>query len=247
MGVGDLKLEDSVAQVFGKERAALCEAEVQHLTENDYSRAGLVDFLERYAAPAGVFYALSMIRRSKLGIRDLKKALDFLFNPTPAITKALHVLLPPGCKVLDFGCGRGQLTCALALRGFQTCGVDISRDALKIAGRLASKLECKATFHLSRNNKLPFPSEYFDAVVGFWVFHEIRRDRLPGVAEELHRTVRKHGYVLVIDQEGVAKFDALKELMKQHGFKFHSEQILSPVFDHGRASRAVMLILIRKA
>jgi 2-polyprenyl-3-methyl-5-hydroxy-6-metoxy-1,4-benzoquinol methylase len=246
-GVGELKLKNSVTQVFGKERAALYEAEIQHLAENGYSRAEMVDFLERYAAPTGAFYALSMINRSKLGIKELTEALDFLFNPTSTIVKALRGVLPPRCKVMDFGCGRGQLTCALALQGFQTYGVDISQDALKIAGKLASKLNCTAAFHLVRNNKLPFPSEYFDAVLSFWVFHEIGKDRLSRVVKELHRTVRKDGFVLVVDQEGVAKFDTIKDIMKQHGFKLHSEKAISPVYDHGKASRALMVTFMRKA
>lgn len=162
-----MKLKDSVAQAFGEERAALYEVEIQHLAENSSSRADLIDFLETYAAPAGVFYALSMIKRSKLGVKDLKEALYFLLNPTPRIMEALHAILPPGCKALDFGCGRGQLTCALALRGFQTCGVDISQDALKIARKLARKLNCPATFYPVRNNRIPFPNEHLTSSSAF--------------------------------------------------------------------------------
>ena len=241
-----MKFKESIAKAFGEERVALYEAEIQQLAEGSYSERDLVDFLETYAVPTGVFYALSMFKRSKLGIKDLRCALDFLFNPTPTIIKTLHASLPLDSRILDFGCGRGQLTCALALRGFQTCGVDISKDVLDIARKLAFKLNCKATFHLTRNNKLPFPNEHFDAVLSFWAFHEVRKNKLPYAAEELHRTVRRDGQAFIIDQEGVAKFEAIKGLMKQHGFRFHSEKALSPVYDHGKSSRAIMITFMRE-
>jgi len=186
-----------------------------------------------------------MLRRSKLGIEDLKDALNFLLNPTTTIIKALHTSLPLGSRILDFGCGRGQITCVLSLRGFQTYGVDTSRDALKIARKITSKLKCKAAFHLVKENKIPFPNEYFDAVLSFWVFHEVRKDKLPHVAEELHRTVRMDGKAFIIDQEGIAKFETIKELMTQHGFRFRSEKAISPVYDHGKSSLAIMLTFVR--
>ncbi len=240
-----MKLKDSIVQAFGVERAALYKAEIQQLVESNYPERDLADFLEKYAEPTGIFYALSMFKRSKLGINNLRKAIDFLFNPAPMITKILHESLPPNSRVLDFGCGRGQITCALALRGFQTYGVDISRDALKTARKLASELNCKIPFHLVRKNKIPFQNEYFDAFLSFWVFHEIKKSQQP-IIEELYRTVRRDGLAFIFDQEGVTRFENLKNSMEQQGFKFRSEKALSPVYDHGKASRAIMQTFVKK-
>ena len=241
-----MKLREPVAQAFGKERAVLYEAEIEQLAESKYSKRDLVDFLETYATPMGAFYTLSMLKRSGMSIKDLKEALSFLLDPARTITKILRASLPLGSRILDFGCGVGQLTCALALRGFQTYGVDISEDALKTASKLASKLNCSAAFYLAKNNKLPFPDEHFDAVLSFWVFHEVRKDKLPYVIEELHRTVRRNGQAFIIDQEGIAKFENIRSLMRHYGFKFHSERTLSPAYDHGKSSRATMLAFTRK-
>ena len=241
-----MKLRESVAKAFGNERAALYEAEIQQLAKSNHSERDLVDFMEAYAMPVGVFYTLSMLKRSEMSIKDLKTALDFLLNPTPTIMKELRANLPLGSRILDFGCGRGQITCALALRGFQASGVDISKDALEVARKLASELKCNATFHLARSNRFPFPDEYFDAFLSFWVFHEVRKNKLPYAIEELHRTVRRDGQAFIIDQEGVAKFETVKRQMAEHGFRFHSEEALSRVYDHGKSSRAVMLTFIRK-
>ena len=241
-----MDLKDSITKVFGRERAALCETEIQQLAEDNYSESDLKDFLETYATPAGVFYALSMFKRSKMDLKGLREAVNFLFNPAPTIIRILQARLPLESRILDFGCGRGHVTCALALEGFHAFGVDISRDALKIARKLAVNLNCQSAFHLVRKNKIPFPNEYFDAALSFWVFHEVQRNRLPLVIEELHRTVREDGLALVIDQESVARFENIKSLMAQHGFELHSDEVLSPVYDHGKASHALMQLFVRK-
>jgi len=241
-----MKSKNAIVQALGQERAALYEAEIQHLVERSYPERDLVAFLETYALPTGIFYALSMFTRSKLSIKDMKQSLDFLFNPTPTITKTLREHLSANSRILDFGCGRGQITCALVLRGFQAYGVDISQDALEIARKLAYKLNCKATFYLAENNKLPFPDEHFDAALSFWTFHEVQQDQMPQTVAELHRTVRRDGYAFIVDQQGVAEFETIKSMMNQHGFTFQTEKTLSPVYDHGKASKAIMLTFTRK-
>ena len=98
-----MKPRKSVAQAFGKERAALNQAEIQQLAEGNYDEKDLVNFMELYAAPTGASCTLSMFRQSKLSINDLKEALDFLYNPAPTITRTLHDTLPLGSRLLEFG------------------------------------------------------------------------------------------------------------------------------------------------
>jgi hypothetical protein len=66
------------------------------------------------------------------------------------------------------------------------------------------------------------------------------------VVEELHRTVRRNGHAIIIDQEGVARFETIQGLLEKQGFRFNSEKALSLVYDHGKASRALMLTFMRK-
>lgn len=226
---------------FGKERAALYEAEVEHLAEHGYARKDLGDFLETYALSLGLYDLLSMLSRSKLSVGELEKSLNFLLNRHTAITESLSKVLKPSSRILDVGCGRGLITCSLALKGFEVHGVDISEDALKIAEKLAYKLKCKPTFRLAELDELPFPSSYFDAALCIWTLHEIPQNRISKLLNELHRVVCKMGSIYIIDQEGVTPMEVVKNAMSQLGFQLDSEKSLLSVYDHGKTSKALML------
>jgi len=241
-----VKFARLVEHRFGKERAALYEAEVELLAEYGYVRKEISSFLETYALPLGIYDLLSMLSRSKLSIEALEKSLIFLLNRHVTITESLSKVLKPGSRILDAGCGRGLITCSLSLKGFEVQGTDVSADALEIAEKLAHRLKCKPTFHLVELDELPFPNAYFDAALCIWTLHEIPPDRIQKLFTELHRTLRKMGNVFVIDQEGVMPMEIVKKAMNQSGFKLDSEESLLPVYDHGKASKALMLRYVRK-
>ena len=236
------ELEKVVKETFGKERGALLEVEIQHLIERGYSRRGLFEFLEKYALSPGVFYMLSMIRRGNLSLEDMEKSAAFIFNSYPVIGKEVERYVPAEGKILDYGCGRGLISCALASKGFEVYGVDISNEALDVAKKLADELHCRVSFHLGGEGKLPFHDIHFDLVLSHWTFHEIDQDHQLKVVAELYRALRVGGYVLIVDQEAVAPFTRAKALMDQHNFKLKLEKTLLSVYDHGKASKAKMLL-----
>ncbi len=49
-------------------------------------------------------------------------------------------LAPPGCRVLDAGCGTGRVAIELARRGFEVVGLDVDPDMLATARRRAPEL-----------------------------------------------------------------------------------------------------------
>lgn len=67
----------------------------------------------------------------------------------------------PGQRVLDVGCGTGRHSLALAERGFDVVGVDVSRTFIEIAARRAPE---NARFEVADAADLPFDAE-FDAVI----------------------------------------------------------------------------------
>ncbi len=69
--------------------------------------------------------------------------------------------LEPGMRVLDVGCGPGRHAHALAARGMEVVGVDISRRFVDLAGRDAPP---GATFLRADARTLAFASE-FDAAI----------------------------------------------------------------------------------
>ncbi len=78
------------------------------------------------------------------------------------LVDALH--LEPGMRVLDVGCGPGRHALALAARGIEVVGVDISQRFVDLATAAARAQELPATFHRLDARALPFADE-FDAAI----------------------------------------------------------------------------------
>jgi SAM-dependent methyltransferase len=72
--------------------------------------------------------------------------------------------LSAGDRVLDVGCGPGRHSLALARRGIETHGVDLSPDFVALAQRSAEQEGLPATFAVQDVRTLDEPEQY-DAVV----------------------------------------------------------------------------------
>jgi len=72
--------------------------------------------------------------------------------------------LQPGDRVLDAGCGPGRHALALARRGIEVVGVDVSPDFLAIARDAAAASKLRAEFVECDVRALAFEAE-FDAVI----------------------------------------------------------------------------------
>ena len=96
-----------------------------------------------------------------------------------------------GMHVLDVCCGPGMLAAAAMARGAQSCGVDFSKAAIKIASTNAPG----ATFHECDAQSLPFSDNTFDAVTcGFGIIHIPEPDK---ALTEMHRVLKPGGHVAI--------------------------------------------------
>jgi len=100
-----------------------------------------------------------------------------------------------GKKALDYGCGPGRSTRFLKNLGFDTVGVDISKEMLSKA---AQQDESGEYLHI-RSGQLPFKNNSFDLVFSSFVFLEVAT--FNGIAEilrEIKRVLNPDGSMVLV-------------------------------------------------
>ena len=98
-------------------------------------------------------------------------------------------LLPSTLRILDLGCGTGELARALAGQGFQVTGIDISEASLAVA----REQNPGVSFQNADMTALPFPNSHFDAVIAMTSL-EFCRDKITAL-REIKRVLKPGGYL----------------------------------------------------
>ena len=95
-------------------------------------------------------------------------------GPQPALAAVLDEGVR-GPKVLDVGCGTGDLAIALARRGLEVTAVDISRVAIDMARAKAAREGLTVHFEVHDATDLSLPSAPFDSVFDSGLLHSLHR------------------------------------------------------------------------
>jgi len=102
-----------------------------------------------------------------------------------------EILDPKGAKILDVGCGLGQITRALTKLGADVIGIDPNQNQLKRA-RAAEAVRNEIYLEGTAQD-LPFDNQSVDIILFFNSFHHIPRYAFAAAIEESHRVLRPKG------------------------------------------------------
>lgn len=109
--------------------------------------------------------------------------------------------LHPGLRVLDVGCGRGELALNAALAGADTTGVDYSAAALALAAEAAAALgrgvDPRPRFVRCDAKSLPFPDASFDRILSTEVAEHLHPWELDRCYAECARVLAPGGHLVV--------------------------------------------------
>lgn len=107
-----------------------------------------------------------------------------------------------GKRVLDVGCGRGELVLQSALRGADAWGIDYAHAAVEIAAKALESAESdvpRDRMHVAQMDvkALEFDDGYFDVVFMMDVVEHLYPAELGQTFEELRRALRPGGLLVM--------------------------------------------------
>lgn len=118
---------------------------------------------------------------------------DFLAAHVPSgYPRAVAYLAPhQGDRILDIGCGRGEIVNRCAEEGAYAVGLDYSQAAVEIAkqGGNSSVMRADAT-------GLPFPADTFDKILFMEILEHLDDTDLERALHEMKRVLKPGGYIV---------------------------------------------------
>lgn len=131
----------------------------------------------------------------------------------------------PHDRVLDVGCGTGELLAAMAsgLSGSEVTGIDPDRDALRLARRKLDERGLEARLVPGHAESLPFADQTFDLVVSSLMLHHLDSATKARALREWSRVLAPGGAVLLVDL-GVPRTRWLRLLLWPLRFHVIEEQ-----------------------
>jgi SAM-dependent methyltransferase len=119
-------------------------------------------------------------------------------NPHDQVVALVPQLRERGARrVLDLGCGAGRHVIYLARAGFDVCGVDLAENGLAHTRAWLARENLSAELKQGDIAQIPYPDEFFDAVISVYVIYHITYPEMQRVVAEIHRVLKRGGSALV--------------------------------------------------
>lgn len=120
----------------------------------------------------------------------------------PRMARSLLLMdLRPGTRVLDMGCGRGEIVLHAAKRGAEVVGIDYSAACLRLTRRtleVASERDRgRVTLSHADATTIPFRDEVFERVLMLDIVEHLHDWQLIRALREAYRVLSPQGYLVL--------------------------------------------------
>jgi cyclopropane fatty-acyl-phospholipid synthase-like methyltransferase len=104
-----------------------------------------------------------------------------------------------GMRILDVGCGRGEILLHCARLGADAYGIDYARAAMQLSRHLVKKNETQGEIRVYQSDAkhLPFPACFFDRVLMFDLVEHLYPWELHQALLEVHRVLTPQGRLII--------------------------------------------------
>ncbi len=153
--------------------------------------------------------------------------------------------IKPGIKILDLGCGVGELCVQAANSGADVYGIDYSSEGISLANKRKKKfsIQLKKRLHYSVMDAahLKFPDNFFDRIICIDVFEHIHREPLKKVIQEMTRVIKPNGRIVVETAPNKFFLGPVSYLAKKFlGWeKFESDEYHINIYDYFRLKQTL--------
>lgn len=124
---------------------------------------------------------------------------------------------PKGSRILDLGCGNGNLTIKLKEKGYNVTGIDDSEAMLNIARANYNNIDFK------KDNALTFKYEPFDGIFSNAVLHWIDKEKQSDLLKNIASNIKTGGeFVCEFGGFGCAEtvHSTLRRIFNEKGFDY---------------------------
>jgi len=112
--------------------------------------------------------------------------------------------------ILDLGCGSGRYIELLSKAGFNTHGIDLSKEAVRIANNTLKDKNLNAKLVVgSMHKKLPYHDNFFDAAISIRSYHHGTLNEIRYGITELERILKSGGLIYITFRRKVSKIRRL--------------------------------------
>ncbi len=111
---------------------------------------------------------------------------------------ALH----PGERVLEVGCGTGEVARRARVRvgpHGHVSGIDPSADMIEVARKKAARASLEIDYRVGAIEALPYPDASFDVVLSSLMMHHLPDDLKSAGLAEVRRVLKPGGRLLIVD------------------------------------------------
>jgi SAM-dependent methyltransferase len=131
--------------------------------------------------------------------------------------KSAGIASAAGARILEIGCGNGNVLRFLEERGFRVEGCDLHIEALRYCRRFT-----RAGLYQADAARMPFASGQFDVVGTFDVLEHIEDDA--GVLKEMFRVCRSGGLILVTVPAHRRRWSSF-DVVSKHQRRYEAEEL----------------------
>ena len=120
--------------------------------------------------------------------------------------------IQPGHRVLEIGCGTGNLLITVARRhpAAEVIGIDPDPAALRRARRKANRARRPVRLDRAFAGELPYPDGSIDRVLSSLMWHHLDDDEKPRAMREIRRVLRTGGQLHLVDFAGTTPTRGLR-------------------------------------